>query len=757
MFRNHPFQRTIATLLITTLCYGIGAPIIANAQTSTPATAPNIGSLVPLQAPGNYNNNTNNVLLPVGPHSLPGQGGASSTGIDSNPAAAYAAALASLHDFALQANQPGSTANAASQTASIKAIQTQYQSVLAQQKQMASAFAATQSYLTQQGVPAAILQRQQAAAAAFTARAAQLQTAMNAIGAANGSSAPSALKQLQQFFQQYPSESGQTPAPATLPWGNKKGLSHNKQAAQRAPIPAHTAREFERLFPRSIQVASAGGLSGIVLPNPVLGSAPTAADLAATDDVQITPAITALASSLQNNPVALYEYVRNNVQYQVGYGSLQGAALTLQALRGNDIDSASLLIALYRAAGIPSRYAYGTIQVPIARLQNWLNVDNAAAAQTLLNAAGIPNQAIATGGQTSAIQLEHVWVEAYVDNSPSGGAINKNPSTWVPVDPSFKQEQTQTGLNLNGAASLNQAGLFNSAAQGAVCTANSGQSLNQANIQSGFAAYQAQLTQIINGQGANLTVGGVLGSTSIAPENYSILLGSLPYQTIAVGATFDAVPANLQGALHLRLYADATAQANGSAAIAYSASYADLAGHRLTLSFTPATAADAAVLAAYMPKAHADGSAIQASEFPASIPGYLIEVTANLMLDGQVVSTGGNFVLGSELIGVIGNYDPAAGAWNDNGFTPHAGDYHAIVSDPQGINAAQLAAAQARLAATQARVLAASSICTPSVIMNGQGYCNDICKLSPIKPVTFPQECSQKSIWFAWTAAVIRR
>lgn len=723
MFRNQIYQRAIATLLITTLNYGICAPLIAAAQTGGTNASPNPATqLIPLQAP--RNDSVNNVLLPVGPRNLPSvkaataprtlKSSASSTATASDDSAAYVAALASLHELVQQANEkPLSGApSAATLLASVNALRAQYNTVLQLQQQMVNAFAATQAFLTQQGVPAAILQRHQDAVTAFNARAIGLQQAMSALDAvaAGNGDAQSALTQLLQFTQQFPSANEHAPDNGKLPWGT--GKDQQRKAASKPTLPAQSAREFERRFPRSVQVASNGTLSGITLPNPILDTAPTAADLAATDDVQLTPAITALAASLQNNPVAIYEYVRNNVKYQVGYGSLQGAAQTLQAQVGNDIDSASLLIALYRAAGIPARYAYGTIQVPVARLQSWLGVDNPAAAQSLLTQAGIPNLAITQGGQTSAVQVEHVWVQAYVDISPSGGARNLKPSAWVPVDPSFKQTQTQAGLPLASAVNLNQAGLFDSATVGATCNANFGQSLNQANVQAGFSAYQTQLNQLLAQQGANLTVGGVLGSTQIAPENYSILLGSLPYQTIALGATFDAIPANLQGALHLQLYADATAKAQGSAAIAYSASYADLAGKRLTFSFVPATATDAAVLAAYMPKAHSDGSPIQASEFPASIPGYLIQVSVQLQLDGQIVAAGGNFTLGSELVGVIGHYDPAGSGWNDNSFAPHAGDYQAIVSDTQGINGAQLAAVQSRLAAVQTQLSSAPGAVT---------------------------------------------
>src|SRR5262249_54838605 len=75
---------------------------------------------------------------------------------------------------------------------------------------------------------------------------------------------------------------------------------------------------------------------------------PAAGDLAANEDAQITPDIQALAASLGNHPLKIYDWVRNNIEYVPTYGSVQGAEMTLVAKRGNAFDTASLLIALLR-------------------------------------------------------------------------------------------------------------------------------------------------------------------------------------------------------------------------------------------------------------------------------------------------------------------------------------------------------------------------------------------------------------------------
>ena len=89
--------------------------------------------------------------------------------------------------------------------------------------------------------------------------------------------------------------------------------------------------------------------NGFTLPAFNLPVTPTADDLAATEDIVLTPAIRALAASLNNNPVQIYNWVRNNIEYLPTYGSIQGADMTLQTKRGNSFDTASLLIGASQA------------------------------------------------------------------------------------------------------------------------------------------------------------------------------------------------------------------------------------------------------------------------------------------------------------------------------------------------------------------------------------------------------------------------
>ena len=108
-----------------------------------------------------------------------------------------------------------------------------------------------------------------------------------------------------------------------------------------------------------------------------------AGDLDPTIDVQITQEIIDKANEL-GTAQAMYEFVRNECEFQPYYGSQKGSVETLRQRAGNDYDLASLLIALLRASGIPARYAEGQVELSAEQASNWLAVDDPAVAGSIL-------------------------------------------------------------------------------------------------------------------------------------------------------------------------------------------------------------------------------------------------------------------------------------------------------------------------------------------------------------------------------------
>lgn len=577
----------------------------------------------------------------------------------------------------------------------------------AQDAQADAEFTATERHLQAQQLPAAILQRHRDAVTQFQTKRAELKARFAALKIADeakdDSRRQAALDALTRFMQANQQGKTHTPVdPNKLPWGTPS----NKV---RAPI------ETESGFKRNLSLL---GVKPLLLAGPIpagtalptlssLPATPGADDLAETEDIQLTPAIRAKAAELGNQPVKIYHWVRNNIEFIPSYGSIQGADMTLQTGRGNAFDTSSLLIALLRASNIPARYAYGTVQLPIEQVMNWVGgVKAPEAALNLLGQGGIPSVGLTQGGQIKAVKLEHVWVEAFVDYVPSRGAVNKVGDTWIPLDASFKQYQFKTGMNLKTAVPFDAQGFVEQIKQSATINDSEGwvQGINQSAIQSQLQAYQQQVKTYIDNQNPSATVGDVLGSKTIVARNDSILLGSLPYKKLADAGQFTAIPDGLRHQFQFNLYANNNDVALESPTIQFQRSLPQLAGKKLTLSFAPATQADADTIASYLPKPHADGSPIQPSELPSSLPGYLIKLTAELNLDGQKIASGGNFMLGEELVSSGGMFSPAAGWQFGENARPVAGEYTAIGIDLQGVSPAQLTALKTRLTNTKTKL-----------------------------------------------------
>jgi len=249
----------------------------------------------------------------------------------------------------------------------------------------------------------------------------------------------------------------------------------------------------------------------------------------------------------------------------------------------------------------------------------------------------------------------------------------------------------------------------------------SAQNLNQTNLQSQLTAYQAQVKAYIDSQKANATVGDVLGTQTIVQQAQPILLGTLPYKTLATGAKMAALPDNLKWKFKTNIYAADGVSDNTIPLIEINQSTAQLAGKKITLSFVPATQADQDLINSYLPKAHADGTPIQLNELPTSLPGYLLKMKAEFRIDGQVVAqTSQSFTMGSEVKQSNQYYKPADSAWvggEDNDIT--VGEYNAIGIDLQGIGAQQLKALQAKLADTKAKLTQFQQNTSNTNLING--------------------------------------
>ncbi|MDR2710957.1 MAG: transglutaminase-like domain-containing protein [Burkholderiales bacterium] len=320
--------------------------------------------------------------------------------------------------------------------------------------------------------------------------------------------------------------------------------------------------------------------------------------------------------------------------------------MTLDVKRGNAMDIATLTIALLRAANVPARYVYGTVDIPANQFMNmagdFANID---AAWDFASAGGIPITGITSGGVVSKIRMSHVWVEAAVPHYPSRGvkpASSKNPiDTWVPIDPSYKQYDYLQGIDATSIAGINGEQLADNFINSGTVNEQEGwvQGLNSDIIQQAQEEAQKKLEAHINGM-QNPTVGDVIGGRTIKQQTLPYLPGTLPYVTAAKGATYAQLPANLQVRVTLGLGWDRYDQS-----YLQSKTYPlyQLNQRSITISFKPASATDENALKAMIPENLTD---------PSQLPSFLpssIYVVPEIKRDDEVLLSAGVMALGEEI------------------------------------------------------------------------------------------------------------
>lgn len=473
---------------------------------------------------------------------------------------------------------------------------------------------------------------------------------------------------------------------------------------------------------KPVLIAANGSLQGLLPPDtqiiaenyvqvaeatPVKHLAPSQSDLAETIEIQFTSAIRAKAAELGNHPVKMYEWVRNNIDYVPTYGSIQGADMCLQTKQCNDIDTASLVIALFRVSGIHARYAYGTIERPIEKVMNWMGgFTDPMSALRLIASAGIPVKGMTVGGQVKYVQMEHVWVEAYIDYIPSRGAKHRTGQgdTWIPLDASYKQFTYTQGVDIKTAVPFDVQSFIDQIKNTATINETEGYAtnVNSLYIQQHMQAYQTQVQNYISQNYPNATVGDIIGKKEIVKEEFPYLLGTLHRRVIAKTWEQPDLPDNLRHKITFNVTKDIYDSELGTP-INITKSLPELAGKKITLSYGPATAQDEAVINSYLPKPHADGTPIDPSELPSSLPAYLIKLKPELRIDGVVAATGTSVVMGNTETFTMTFTAPKT---SPDVITNQieAGEYLGIGLDLGRISQEQMTALRTKLEATKAKL-----------------------------------------------------
>ena len=328
---------------------------------------------------------------------------------------------------------------------------------------------------------------------------------------------------------------------------------------------------------------------------------PTADDLSETPEVQFTPEIRNIAAQLGNNSLRIYETIRNNYKYEPYYGSLKGAQQTIREKAGNDFDLASLLISLYRSAGIPARYVVATISMPLTQAQSWLGIDDPKMVGRLLASAGVP---VAVDYLAGNVRIEHVLVQAWVPYQNGRGALNGPGDTWVYIDPSFKETKVTQILNQT------------------IPSFDQTQYLNQPRATDPAEYYTGSIQEYLNTISPGRTSYAVARHSEIVSLSLGILIGMPQYDIITAGGHFQEIPDQYRYKIAFELTDPELLEAS----LFYQKATAELAGKRITLSYSPATSQDQSLINSY-------GDIY-------STPAYLVNLKPELKIEGISVAQG---------------------------------------------------------------------------------------------------------------------
>jgi len=320
----------------------------------------------------------------------------------------------------------------------------------------------------------------------------------------------------------------------------------------------------------------------------------------------ITAEIQALATGLENDPLAIYDYVHNYVDYIPSWGLLKNPRETLLAGAGNAFDQAALLAALLNAAGFQTRYVWGNVRLSKTAAMNWVGVTDPAVVGYVFANGGIP-----TTDEGSTLLITHIWIQVF-----DGGA-------WHSLDASFKAYSERAGKNLRPLMSYDLPTFISRAESGATITSNYVWNLNQANIRTDLATYARNLVNYLRSGDTFTYTEGLIGGRQIAPVDSTTYPPSLPYTVVQQSGSASDIPNSFAYAMTVQL-----------PGINYSVNVDDIAGERITIFYECATTADCQWLS--------DGGGIY-NVYPA----YLVNVVPKLRIGGQVVATGSAVPLGS--------------------------------------------------------------------------------------------------------------
>ncbi len=334
---------------------------------------------------------------------------------------------------------------------------------------------------------------------------------------------------------------------------------------------------------------------------------PLPADSAGTLDAPLTDEIVQKAKDLGYDYIRIYEFVRNEVRTEWYAGGMKGAVGALRQKSGNDIDQASLLIGLFRASGLPSRYVHGVVEMPIDDVMNSLGLSDSTQATTALTRAGVAYSPVIRGGRVAAVNVEHTWVSAYVPYTNYRGAVvDVSGKTWLPLMPALKRYDVVTSLRAFAAAGLAADAFVDSY-------------LQDEQTVSPIDVIRKRVADYLQASNSAIPYAQQLGASTVTVKALGLLPNTVPVSVVAVTAE----AAELADAYRqrLRIVVRQGSSAGGAVLLDYTIPVSSAASERLTLSYIPATVDDQRTTDLFGGLDY--------------VPAYLVKLRAQIKINGR--------------------------------------------------------------------------------------------------------------------------
>ncbi|MFV9690798.1 MAG: DUF6531 domain-containing protein, partial [Desulfobacteria bacterium] len=331
---------------------------------------------------------------------------------------------------------------------------------------------------------------------------------------------------------------------------------------------------------------------------------PDPEDLEETIDVVITQEMRDLVASLNNSPAGIFEWVKKNIEVEFYYGSLKGSRGAFIEQAGNDIDTVSLLLALYRAANIPCRYVTGTIELPIEKAKNFTGVDDPQKLGSLIASAGIPGILIVSGDEVVAVQMEHTWAEALVDYDPYAAAKAGEGDLWVPLSPWYKSYEYDNGVDLVTMSGFDTESYLNDF-------------ISDVKPESPVDLYKLYFEDYLKANNPGMSWQDGLRTRQIKSEKFRTLPNTLNLEVVSVNGEYAELPDTLRHKVTLNV---------PQVSLSYSFNLSEVVGKKVTYSYPPAD--------------EASKTLIDSSGGIENVDPLAVNLLPSIKIEGEAVATG---------------------------------------------------------------------------------------------------------------------